>query len=376
VHRSPSFRFSASTVVVASSLLCAAALLLGAAGCSATDDEVGFGEGGGGSGVGGGNEGGGLLLGGNTGTGGGISSCTDPGCIGATPQGGCDGALAMDSGDGLDGARAMGLCQMSTGDTWGVVSARYVRSDGIELTDPALQIGRGILNGFGPLAAREGSQMLVLSSGTARTPSDAGYMSVGGTWKDFNPHGAPPGYPKESPACPGVVTGAPYDSAGLELVVKTPTDAKSFTFNLNFYTYEFPNYICSQFNDFFVALLTPTPAGLTDANISFDAKGNLISVNAGFLEVCNPQVASNGQPFACAAGPAELSGTGYDEQAGGSAATGWLQTTAPIDAPGSDITLRFAIWDSGDGVLDSTILLDNFKFESTEGTTGTVPVPK
>lgn len=348
--------------------------MLGTTACSATDDGVGFGEGGGGGGVGGGS-GGGLLLGGNSGTGGGISNCTDPGCIGATPQGGCDGSLAMDSGDGFDGARAMGLCQQASGDSWGVVSARYVRSDGIELTDPALQIGRGILNGFGTVATREGSQMLVLSSGTARTPSDPGYMSVGGHWKDFVAHGAPPGYPKESPSCPGTITGSPYDSAGLELVIKTPIDAKSFTFNLNFYTYEFPNYICSTFNDFFVALLTPTPTGLTDGNISFDNQGNLISVNAGFLEVCSPQQAG-GKNFACASGPGELSGTGYDEQPNGSAATGWLETTAPVEAPGSDITLRFAIWDSGDGVLDSTILLDNFKFEATEGTTGTVPVPK
>jgi hypothetical protein len=342
-------------------------------GCSATDDGVGFG-GSGGSDTGGEGGEGGLLLGGG-GPGGGTSTCTDIGCIGAAPQGGCDASLAMDSADGMDGARAIGLCADVATHGWGVTSARYVRSDGVDMNAPELAIGRGILDNFGTVAPLEGANMLVLSSGAARTPSDPGYESVGGLWKDFNPHGSPPGYPKESPSCPGIITGSPYDSAGLELVIKTPSDAKSLKFNLDFYTYEFPVYICSMFNDFFVALMTPQPMGSLDGNISFDSQNNLISVNAGFLQVCSPQSAG-GKQFPCPLGPGELSGTGYDEQQGGSAATGWLETTAPIDTPGAEITLRFAIWDSGDGVLDSSVLVDNFRFEAQEGSTGTIPVPK
>ena len=41
--------------------------------------------------------------------------------------------------------------------------------------------------------------------------------------------------------------------------------------------------------------------------------------------------------------------------------TGWLTTTAPI-APNEDITLRFVIFDEGDGVLDSSVLIDNFQW--------------
>jgi hypothetical protein len=41
--------------------------------------------------------------------------------------------------------------------------------------------------------------------------------------------------------------------------------------------------------------------------------------------------------------------------------TGWLSTTAPIQ-PGEDVILRFVIFDEGDGVLDSAVLLDNFQW--------------
>jgi hypothetical protein len=175
-----------------------------------------------------------------------------------------------------------------------------------------------------------------------------------------------------------VPTGEPHDSAGLLVEIKTPTNAKSLRFNLNFYTYEFPQWVCSEFNDFFVAIMSPTPPGQADGNISFDSKGNLISVNAGFLQVCHAQSAG-GKVFDCPLGPQQLTGTGFDEDAFGfypnnSAATGWLQTNAPIAEPGSTISLLFTVWDSGDGNLDSTVLLDNFSFEVKPSETGTAPI--
>lgn len=294
------------------------------------------------------------------------------------PSNECDANLALDGSDGLDGARAMGLCKMASGESWGVKSAQWVAADGSPLQnyDPS-GLGHGILGGFGPnVNAQEGVKMLALSSGTARTPSDAGYQPVSG-YDKFYTTGTPAGYPKTSPACM-IEAGESHDSAGLRVTIKTPTNAKSLSFNLNFYTYEFPGYICSTYNDFFVAMLSPMPAG-TDGNISFDSQGNTISVNAGFLEVCHPQTASNGAFFNCALGPEQLAGTGFDEDIFGptdnSAATGWLQTTAPVENPGGDIDILFTIWDSGDGILDSTILLDNFVFEVEPSETGTAPVP-
>lgn len=309
--------------------------------------------------------------GGSTGSG---SGCTDPSCIGGNPQGNCDSGLQLASADAMDGAKAIGICQAATANSWGVMTAEWVRSDGQVLSQPELQRGKGILTHFGSVAPREGGAMLAISSGSARNPSDPEFFDPGGDWKDFNSHGTPPGYPKTSPSC-GVQAGEAYDSAGLRLRIKTPSDAKSFSFNLDFYTYEYPNYICDIYNDFFVAMMDPKDPALPDGNISFDSQGNTISVNAGFLQVCNAQTASNGVFFPCALGPGELAGTGFDSQPNGSAATGWLETKAPI-TPGSEITLHFTIWDSGDGVLDSTTLIDNFKFDVDETSTGTTPVPQ
>lgn len=291
----------------------------------------------------------------------------------------CDTGLSVTSNSAVDAAKALGICQVAKGKSWGLVSAQYVTADGQPLDNYDSQgIGHGLLNGFGPnVHPQEGQTLLALSSGTARQPSDPGYDSVSGHDKGYET-GAPPGYPKESPACPNVQTGEPHDSAGLLVKIKSPTNAKSLKFNLDFYTYEWPGYICSQFNDFFVAMMTPVPKGQGDGNISFDTKGNLISVNAGFLEVCGcsggPPCQTTGGPFACKLGSAQLQNTGFDDGGDSSAATGWLATTSPIQVPGAEISLLFAVWDSGDGVLDSTILLDNFTFDVDAAVTTTAPV--
>jgi hypothetical protein len=383
-------------LVTAAAALCAAA----AANCDAGGGSQFDDDGGPGSGSGGANSGGGFNP---TDSGGSGSVCDDPGCIGSTPQGGCDGPLQLSSADAMDGARAIGLCAVSDGTSWGVVSADWVRSDGLPLTGgdggpvlsgTQLDTGKGILSNFGnSVTPREGSQMLAISSGSARNPGEAGYQQPGepppftipyGNWKDSVAHAPPTGYPKESPSCSGqmVTTGEPYDSAGLRLTIKTPKDARSFKFDFNFYTYEYPDYICTQFNDFFVALIDPVPEGLMDGNISFDEQGNNISVNAGFLQVCNA-CSVNGKTFDCPLGYGEIAGTGFEtntntDECGiqGSAATSWLVTTAPIDNPGEEITLHFAVWDSADGWLDSTVLIDNLSFEVEEGEVGTIPLPQ
>src|SRR5262249_25830108 len=104
---------------------------------------------------------------------------------------------------------------------------------------------------------------------------------------------------------------------------------------------------------------------------------DMISVNAGFLQVCKPQVAG-GKSFACALGTGQLSGTGFDlddfgEPLDNNAAPGWLLTTPP-GQPGRDIQMRLAIWDPGDGILDSTILPDNLSWDAMGADTSTEPV--
>lgn len=311
------------------------------------------------------------------------------GNIDEAPPAPCDDALVTDSLEPLDGARAADLCKMSAGPgDWGVVSAKWTMADGSPPpvgSEVNFHLGHGLLTGFGPnVTTRKGARMLALSSGTARQPLDPGYQPVSGFNKQYDGN-HPEGFPKESPACPGSTTGIPHDPTGLEVVVRVPSNAYGFSFDFNFYTYEWPNYICSMFNDFFVALLSPIPAGQLDGNVSYDSQGNPVSVNNAFLEVCgcpgNPPspCMAGGKTFQCALGNIDLIGTGFgfdsDFSMQDHASTGWLQTKAPA-APSGEITIRWAVYDSGDGVLDTSTLVDNWKWIAKPGTTvGTTPIP-
>jgi hypothetical protein len=280
----------------------------------------------------------------------------------------CDDGLSKSASDPFDGAKAIGLCKKADpdGKDWGVLEAKWVRPDGTPLTNME---GVGILKQFGVNAPQLGSSMLVLSSGSAREPNDPDYESSSNV-KGYK-HGTPPGYPKESPACPGVKTGQAQDGVALELRIRVPSNALSFSYQQNFFTWEYPQYICDRFNDFFVTMMDPKPDGLPDGNIAFDQDSNPISVNNSLLQVCSPGK-HNGKTFTCPLSTASLKGTGFE----GHAATGWLTTSAPVK-PGSEITLRFAIWDSGDGRLDSTVLIDDFKFLLEAAETETKPsLPK
>lgn len=276
----------------------------------------------------------------------------------------CDGSLNKAGSDPYDAAKAIGLCKKADPDgiEWGVTEAKWVRPDGTSLGN---MDGVGILTKLGVNVPQMGKQFLMLSSGSAREPGEPGYSAP--KRKGYE-HGTPPGYPKESPACPGVTTGQAQDGVALELTIRVPSNSKSFSYQQNFFTWEYPNFICNKFNDFFVTMMTPQPASLEDGNIAFDQDSNPISVNNSFLQVCTPGV-HGGRDFKCPLGPSTLSGTGFE----GHAATGWLTTSAPVD-PKTEITLRFAIWDSGDGSYDSSVLIDDFKF-SVEGadTTATKP---
>jgi hypothetical protein len=303
----------------------------------------------------------------------------------------CDDGIAIDEMDPLLAASAVELCKLSVGDgDWGVVSAKWVMPDGQDppATGVAAQryhLGHGFLDDFGPnVDLRAGERMLVLSSGSARRIDDPGYQNVSGFDKQI--FSAPPdAVPLSSPACPGVTTGEVRDPAAVELSIRTPSNATGVSFDFNFFTYEWPGFICSQYNDYFWAILSPFPPGQTHGNISYDGDGNAVSVNNALLEVCgcdgNPPgtCSAGGKIFTCSLGNIPLVGTGFGfDTAFGQdhGSTSWLRTTAPV--PKNElISLRFAVHDSGDGSLDSTTLIDNFQWIARPGTmVGTNPVPE
>ena len=105
--------------------------------------------------------------------------------------------------------------------------------------------------------------------------------------------------------------------------------------------------------------------------ICLQAGGNPVSVNNRFFEVCTPGTKGS-KTFACAKGTKELEGTGFwdPSRPTENGATSWLETKAPV-VPGETITIQFMIWDTGDHILDSTVLLDNFVWDAAP-TTGPV----
>lgn len=277
----------------------------------------------------------------------------------------CDSGLALGSSDPLDAAKAMGLCKKAVGASgWGVLSARYVRPDGAALAASA-SMGYGLLPSFGVNKPILGSALLALSSGAARAPDQAGYQKpTDGVDRGYT-HDLPAGLSTKS-ACPGVTAGAAHDGVALEVKLRVPSNARSFTFAHQFFTPDYKEYVCTQYNDRFVVMMTPKPAGSADGNLVVDREGvGLSASSAAFIRACQPGSAK-GLTFSCPLGVSALEGTGFEDHA----STGWLKTTTPV-VPGSEITLRFAVWDSADGTFDSTVLVDGFTFSTAAATTPT-----
>ncbi|MCL2825520.1 MAG: putative metal-binding motif-containing protein [Polyangiaceae bacterium] len=294
----------------------------------------------------------------------------------------CDDDLAIADADAMNGARAIDLCRTTDADvegtakTWGVISAKYVKVDG---TPGMADIAHGLLPSFGATALKSGARMLALSTGPARAQDQPGYPWSGTTTDNRTSSAPPQGYPMESPSCPGVITGECRDPAALELVIRVPTNAYSFSFDVNFFTAGFPINVCTKYNDHFVTMMWPKVTEYPNNNIAYDSEGNIITINSAEFRVCVPQKAG-GKNYACDLGPDSLEGTGFIDAGylGGTkhAATGWITNTTPVE-PGSVITLRFAIWDAETGLLDSTVLIDAFRWhvEKVENPGFWPPIP-
>jgi len=308
------------------------------------------------------------------------------------PQGSCDASLQL-GGPAGDFAKAIGLCKVSTNGSWGVVSATY--TNGYNSTKaPADPNQHGILKKFGnKITPRQGSAFGVLSSGWAteydQCDDPQGVFKGGCQMGDgVTTNTPPPGYPKKVGQCdPSTDI---YDAMGVTLKIKVPNNAKGFAFDFDFWSGEWPEWVCSTFNDSFVAWLQSAAFSGNggDFNVSFDANKNPINVNNAFFQSCSPANATVGciegpgnLTDACKNGDSELQGTGFydpggqncgdDDSGGGS--TSWLTTQAPVQ-PGETITLQFIIWDTGDGVYDSSVIIDNWQWQASDTSVTTHPV--
>ncbi len=291
-----------------------------------------------------------------------------------------DSTLAATSTQAADYAKAIGLCGWVTGSSLaGAPASRRIRA----------KFG----NDWTP---RNGSRLVMLSSGYAvDNYDDSAYrpQDFGSGFTD--PKGAfntkAPSHPLYSkPKC-GAGTNVPdvYDVSEFKMTLRVPQNAKGLSYDFAFFSAEYPEYVCTAYNDRFVAILessaldpTTLPAeqcvpgaARPTCNISYDSKGQPITINNGFFDVCESYSGNNCSGKAvsntCSAPITKLGKTGYElsqpfcsgstqKPAGGG--TDWLTTKAPVK-PGETVTLRFLVFDESDPILDSAVLIDNFRWE-------------
>lgn len=319
----------------------------------------------------------------------------------------CDQGLASNSSSPMDYAKAMDLCQEASLDDkkWGVISAKLTYPDGTGTPDPN---SRSIRSRFGAnVTPRGGLSMALFSSGVAAGKGDvnpdypaSGFVSYSSSHSSGFPAdfvAANGGKLPNAPGCPEPDGNDANDPVMLTLEIRVPSNAHSFSLKTNFFSSEFPEYTCSPYNDFFVILLdsmhTGNPQNPPDKNLAFYTAPdmstypvgvNLAYGNTGLFTQC-----VNG-PTGCAAGAKagtintcvstdDLIGTGMDtprnlqcsngQLEGG--ATGWLTTSGNV-VPGEIITLRIAIWDTSDHLLDSLAIVDAFEWSVDSTQPGTV----
>ncbi len=259
---------------------------------------------------------------------------------------------------------------------------------------------------------RVGHSFAMLSSGRAMDV----YGKVGASDVSFStgmPDNVPQIYLKahnnkleSHPKCSEGSTTDIYDSAVLHLKLQAPKDAKGFSFDFRFFSREYPYYLCSTYNDFFLTLLTDengNPLVHDDGNISFDKEGNAVSVNNAFFTACKPPACYDTKAMGYTGGsacpgnfngctddvcgkcdsydelaayyPTPFAGSGKSTSMGNrGGGTAWLTTKAPIQG-GQIFNLDFYIWDTGDDAYDSSVILDNFQWlcSTTVNDTGFAP---
>ncbi|HZS42144.1 MAG TPA: choice-of-anchor L domain-containing protein [Polyangia bacterium] len=274
------------------------------------------------------------------------------------------------------------------------------------LVGPSDTKARAVTPAFGSIKPQAGANMALLSTGLAVDKNGAGFVEpqIGTSLGCSNEFAHPLPNIMPNPACAASVGTMSCEPMMVkdytELVVKlhAPTNANSFSFQFQFFSAEYPDFVCTIFNDEFLVLQESPMEFPQPTNISFDSNKNPITVNNGLFTVC--QNGTMTYDMNCKQPVTMLAGTGYEDPAsmssknppptcnddymssctqnplmpggdtsGGNSvpiggSTGWLTTTAPV-TPGEDVTLHFIIFDEGDHIYDSAVTIDNFQWGTT-----------
>jgi acyl dehydratase len=142
------------------------------------------------------------------------------------------------------------------------------------------------------------------------------------------------------------------DYTEFQVKLKVPTNAVSFAIDAAYLTAEYPESLCNGstpgYDDpAFILLDSMAFKG----NIAIGgAHGRALSVKSGLLTKTAAM---------------QLTGTGMDKlvaNAPAGAATDWMTMEAPV-TPGETITIRIIVLDQRDGVFDTQLLVDNFRWQ-------------
>jgi len=258
----------------------------------------------------------------------------DNNCDGQTdePTAPCDAVVS--SGSDADYAKAIDLCAGVSSSVFAVSPSSYAR---------AVRANFAASN-----PPQHGSSLAVISTGTAMLPGEPNYAAPqqGTNWQKES------SYPGDTGgSCGG--SGKVLDFTDWKLSVVVPSNAKSFSVDVNVFSAEYPEYLQDQYSDTFLLLFESQKM---KRNIAQDFAGKCFFTNAMTYSVCP----------GCPKTAAGLAGTGYDQPAGqgnqlAGGSTGWQTISAPV-TPGETITLRFIIFDRGDGIFDTAALIDNFRW--------------
>jgi pimeloyl-ACP methyl ester carboxylesterase len=187
--------------------------------------------------------------------------------------------------------------------------------------DPA---SAGTFANFGVIRPSGGASFVVLSSGIAGTTAP----EIGA---DFGPEG------EEG------------DVATIRFDMTLPSDVRWISFDYNFLSAEFPEFVGSRFNDTFRALLVDK-FGVREV-----ARG---SVNSSSFKPASATIAG---------------GSGFDIYSGGrpdAGLTGLVTVSAEVRDPATSLVVT--VFDTGDGIYDSAVIVDNLSFAAIEAVD---PVP-
>jgi len=129
--------------------------------------------------------------------------------------------------------------------------------------------------------------------------------------------------------------GATGDTATISFSLSVPASSQQqkFKFDFIFLSDEYPEYVGSQYNDFFTATVNGT-------NIALDQVGNVVSVNNVLFD-----------------GSLATTGTFFDGR------TSMLTATYTIPDGVDTLNVVFSVGDVGDGIYDSGVIVDNVRIE-------------